>query len=271
MKKNVKTIFKFLALLLILIGILVLATTYGKYVIDKKDTKVQESSAFYFESDLASTSGRQYNLTWNGIDEKEINFNVFNYIDTLQNTKEDIKYTISAIATSNSNLVNLKVYNSSENEVSSSNELILNGDTNSKSGYTLKINKKSTIAEDTVINLKITITASSPYTKELTSNIKLTVKNEEEYEKDLFSQNDYVVLNLHTKEIKNNITIKYNNSKLTLDKSNKLVNSLTINTSGTTDTIVIPKNSLNNNESYEIIFIKTNSGDTINLGTEIIV
>lgn len=66
------------------------------------------------------------------------------------------------------------------------------------------------------------------------------------------------------------INFSYNNSKLILDKSGKIVNDVETTTVDNINSFTLLKNNLKNFSNYEFIFIKNNSSDVIEQGVDIL-
>lgn len=252
-KKNYRNI---LLVLAVIIFILLLARSAAKYVLERKDTHAQDSSSFYFESEIADIDdGKTYTLYWDGEETKKISFSLKNYIDQLQMTNQDIKYKITAAAINNADDVNLKIYDESENVISSNEVLTLKGAEVKENNYGLDITSNTTLEEETEIDIKLTFSSTEPYTKELNSTLKVIVKKDKEYELKYIENEDHTVINLRTHTLRNDIEIEYDNTKYVVDISNNIVKNSQIKTNGEKNTIKIPKNILEDNSNYEIILI----------------
>ena len=259
-----------ITILLLIVGIFIFVS-FAKYVSNKTQTHAIESSEFYFESSMASTgAGSTYTLDWDGENEKRIEFNITNYIDVLQKTNEDIKYKIT-VTPSDTSKIQSKIYEKNSNtEVIGTQELTIAGGGLNQNNYILSITPK--VANLTgEYSVEININSTSPYTKQLKTTIQIEISEDKEYEANLVDFEEYVILHLKTNTISEAIDIEYLNTKLELDMSNNLVNNLSITTNSNINSFTIPTGSLENNNFYEVIFIKKNSSDTIQIGTDIIV
>ena len=271
MKVNKKIFIALFILMLILLALLIYRAA-AKYVIRSKNTHVQESSEFYFESKIADANGtKEYTINdWDGIETKKIGFSIKNYIDILQYTNENITYNINVTDVDSTNLLNLKIYNSSNKEIVSGEEQTLKGGQNRENEYELQVQPKTRLEENQEFNLKLTIKSTQPYTKELTCTLKFIVNKPKEYKASFINYGDYVVLNLVNYQLYSNINVKYDNTKLILDESNSLINGTSITTNGTQNSFSISKEKLQTNHNYEILFIKISESTTIELGKDII-
>lgn len=79
-----------------------------------------------------------------------------------------------------------------------------------------------------------------------------------------------MILNIETKDLLENKTIKYDNTKLIVDKTNSLITG-DITTNNNINSFEILKENLNKNTEYNIKFIKKNDNNEISLGTDIII
>ena len=166
MKKNKVLIIVFLLSIIILTTII--SVTFSKYAIERKDTHILESDAFYFNSSLTQ---QEYQLNeWNGKDVQNIKFNVKNYLDNMQITEQDIKYDIKAqITNEDAQLVNLELKDENGSIVTTKEESDTENTTFTVSGLTLKAD---TTAEQilTTNNYSISI---SPKNSELEEERRL--------------------------------------------------------------------------------------------------
>ena len=187
MKKKNLVIMIFLIILII--GTLFIRKTFSRYVIERKGTHVQESTAFYFDSNLKE---QEYRINeWNGKDSQDIKFNVKNYIDSVQVTDEEIKYDIEAqiidedgdnindedlvsieIEDENGNNISKEKQDTNGNKISYAENLVLNSKTENaeqilkENQYKLVVTSKSDKIENgKIINIQLKIKAISPYTK----------------------------------------------------------------------------------------------------------
>lgn len=79
-----------------------------------------------------------------------------------------------------------------------------------------------------------------------------------------------MILNIETKDLLENKTIKYDNTKLIVDKTNSLITG-DITTNNNINSFKILKENLNKNTEYNINFIKKDDNNEIILGTDIII
>lgn len=255
-KKKQKINIKYILILMIIIALILIMRSFGKYVLERKDTHSQDSSVFYFESEIADIGeGKEYTLYWDGTSTKQIEFGIKNYIDKLQMTYQDIRYTIKAEITQGQELVTAKIIDSSETEIKETDELILKESVLSDNKYKLCLQPNESIIDESEISIELTISSTEPYTKELKSTINIIVKKEKEYDIERIEYEEYTIMNLRTYTLKNNIEIEYNNQKYIVDTSSNIVNNSQITTVGKINTITIPKNILEDNSNYEIILI----------------
>ena len=264
-KKN--NIILIISIVFILLIILIGRTT-AKYVMEKMTTRNIESSKFYFEweNDDMGT-GKNYTISLDPEKAKQINFSVKNYIDNLQYTKENIKYKIDA--TSASDKISTKILDSSNNEITSDSILTLSGNSISKNNYTLIITPNKTLNAGDEIDIILKITSTTPYVKEMSSNIKIKVVKSEEYTTNFISKDNYVILEINTNHIENDIKIQYDNSKLILDKSYALVNKIEETSINSVNNFTIPSSEIKDKSNYKIIFIKKDKSSTITFGNDL--
>lgn len=269
-RRRNKNIFILLCIAII-VFFLIIAKTKSKYFAKLQSTHTIESSAFYFESNLASVDGIEYDAgKWDGINPINLEFYINNFENEYLITGDDIKFTIEAEKTNDSNNdLNVQIL-SGTSQVSG--EQVLTGNTKTTKNYKLKISKAGTTLTQNSYNIKLKINSSSPYRKELIGNINITKENiNSNIDATLSDNAGYVTLNLKVNDVLANKTITYDNTKLTLDKSNTLLSDSSITTNSNKNSFTISSSKFETGKEYQIIFIKTNNIDEIKLGTDIIV
>ena len=272
-KKKVKwkIIISILGVVLIIVSIVLISKSFSSYQMRSIDLHLQESTKFYFESEISTIEGSNYNINnWDGTTTEEITIDIKNYHNKVLKTDEDIKYKIKANVTSGTELVEAKIYDDKDKLILADEELILSKEEFVKENYTLKIKPKSSLANDTKVEVQVVITSINPYEKELKTNITLTV-NKSKNIIGLINSKDgmYTTLNIKTNDISKDVKINYDNTKLIIDNSGYIVNGLKVTTNNNINTITIPKNKLEKSKYYEVIFIK--KAKSIILGQDIVV
>jgi len=272
-KKKVKwkIIISILGVVLIIVSIVLISKSFSSYQMRSIDLHLQESTKFYFESEISTIEGSNYNINnWDGTTTEEITIDIKNYHNKVLKTDEDIKYKIKANVTSGTELVEAKIYDDKDKLILADEELILSKEEFVKENYTLKIKPKSSLANDTKVEVQVVITSINPYEKELKTNITLTV-NKSKNIIGLINSKDgmYTTLNIKTNDISKDVKINYDNTKLIIDNSGYIVNGLKVTTNNNINTITIPKNKLEKSKYYEVIFIK--KAESIVLGQDIVV
>jgi len=272
-KKKVKwkIIISILGVVLIIVSIVLISKSFSSYQMRSIDLHLQESTKFYFESEISTIEGSNYNINnWDGTTTEEITIDIKNYHNKVLKTDEDIKYKIKANVTSGTELVEAKIYDDKDKLILADEELILSKEEFVKENYTLKIKPKSSLANDTKVEVQVVITSINPYEKELKTNITLTV-NKSKNIIGLINSKDgmYTTLNIKTNDISKDVKINYDNTKLIIDNSGYIVNGLKVTTNNNINTITIPKNKLEKSKYYEVIFIK--KAESIILGQDIVV
>ena len=269
--KKMKIDIRILILTVAIIFFFIFAVSMSKYVFKLKDEHQIESSAFYFASDIAGIEEKNFSTeNWNGDSELQINFDVENYENQSLITKEDIKYTISVEKIDDTNNeITAEIY---ENNTKISGEQTLTGNALSTNDYVIKVSKNNSTITATSFNLKVKITSTSPYKKELVGNIKINIPQENnEISTSLKDNGDYVSLSIKTNDYLEDKTITYDTTKLVLDRANILLKDISIKSSENTNIFTITKSSFEKDSEYEINFVKVDSSASVELGTEIVV
>ncbi len=83
----------------IIIAIIILTITlavFGRYIYNGIREAYFTSKAFYFTSDLLTLDNATYQYeNWGGVDEYDINFDLYSYANTLLRLDYDLDYTVS--------------------------------------------------------------------------------------------------------------------------------------------------------------------------------
>lgn len=155
--------FKIVLAIFIIILILPLTVSLGRYVYNKILDLYFLTQNFYFESDKLKTNGASYSLDyWNGVDPYEIVINLNSYKNNSLKSDADIDYKTS-YECSDGVICNISkttgtIYSSSNND-----------------SFILSVIPDKTFkdGESALINIKASST--SPYKKELSASFELTV------------------------------------------------------------------------------------------------
>ena len=280
-KVNKKSIFFVFSLVLCILVISLIVKSLSKYIINQKDLHVGQSIPFYFESSIADVGNDKIynNKEWDGSSPLKINFNVKNYSNNLLKTNDNITYNVKAeVINDNGDVINddnleLKVYNSLNEVVLEDDICMLLGSDLKEDSYQLEINPKVDKLENgKKIKVKLIITSTVPYTKEINSIINIEVNNLPSYNANLLDEKnkEYVTLNLKINKAQD-IVINYDNTKLMLDKSNYIVNDVEVDKNENTNLFTIKQDMIKKCTNLEINFIKLKNDSDIILGTDIIV
>lgn len=263
MKKKIQQNRKIIIVAIVIISFLILSVTMAKYIFRVEDVHQIESTTFYFNSDIAQNEESYYTEEWDGTNTLEISFSVNNYENQNLVTNEDITFSLEAEKQNDiNNEITAKVY---DKNVEAIGTQMLAGGTATTKNYVLKISKNSEITADE-FNIKLKINSVSPYKKELIGNIKINIlKSNNEIKTSLEDNGEYVSLKINTNDVTESKTISYDNTKLTLDKANVLLQNVNVNTNSFT----IPKANFEANKEYEIIFIKNDNSSEIELGKDV--
>lgn len=257
-----------------------LSKTMSKYVIQAEDINVQEATNFYFESETADNTGNKtyYLDDWEGVSDYTINFDICNFENSLLYTEENIEYTIEANiidlaedTINDEDLISVEVLNTIGNSVTGTQSL--QGNMLSSNSYVLNISAKSAIEEGKSFQIQLVIKSTSPYTEELVTNyIITTTETEEAYKTSIYNSDngEYAYVYLQVISGGTDITLTYDNTKLSIDNSCEILQGISINTTDSLSTLTIPSENLVKYTNYTIYFIK-NTTDTIILGTDIVI
>lgn len=268
-----RTIIVFLFVLMLIIFSFLISKTLSKYEFIKQETHIQESTQFYFESNLLKEEEKIYKINnWSGNkgETQIIQFDIRNYTNNLLKSESDILYNITTNVLNNEdNIISVNIKNSANEIISDDNICTIKAENGFiTEDYTLEILANEQIANGRVFEIELVVNSISPYTKTLKTKIIVEVNRVENYETALTnsSNGEYAVLNIKVYEPQKNITIQYDKLKLILDKSACIVNDLLV-TEDTLNSFTIPKEKLEKGKSYDIYFVKLQ--EDIILGTDI--
>ena len=275
-KKNVVKLSIILAIIIFLIIQFVIAIISSRYTLKRENIHGYESGHFYIKSDLEGNEDNTYNYFWNQADLGSITLTVKNNENFSLYSNGELRYTINAEIIDDIEMANLIDVNVCDyytgNELTG--EQFLYERSNDFHMFTCDFSKRSgTIDLGREFRIKITISANSPYTKQIESFINVKVVEFRDYEFNLVNSanNEYVTLDINVHSVSEDLTISYDNTKLQLDLNGLLLNDLTLTTNNNITSFTISSSTLLENSNYEIIFIKSNNQNNIQLGTDIIV
>ena len=200
----------------------------AKYITQTFDTSLTKSDNIVFVSDyLKSGDVPIYNVYGNSID-----FKLSNYEDeNIEISSKDINYNISTTC----------------------------GDLSKTSGVLKgnnKIDEVITLSNNDLTTCMVTVTSKKPYFKELKATFNFISIDEMTGYK-ITDKGYYIVLNILTGSILEDITIDYTN--FLPDTTNELMSSWTTGSKG-----VISASKLVKNSNYELRFKKVSSNETYN-------
>lgn len=144
----------------------------------------------------------------------------------------------------------------------------LEGSKNTTDEITIKIMPETQLANGDFIEINVTAKAIEPYEKELLATFKIYASEEFKYITNLeeSSNKEYATLYIETINKDENITIKYDTTKVTLDTNNPLINTANITQNGNINSIPVQ---LEKESIYNMIFIKKDANSTVSLGKDI--
>ena len=158
---------KLLCLYLIILFLLPLGYTFGRYAYTEIKTYFLKTRRFYFNCDKLSERGSIIEMTnWSGVGQYSITFNLNSYSNSLLASDQNISYTIQHSCSNN-------VVCSVEN-----NKTIGTITTQTKTdSFTIVITvpTETTLHARDRVELNVTVSSTSPYEKTLTGTFRLVV------------------------------------------------------------------------------------------------
>ena len=157
-KKNVYLIFASIILIVIAITI-----SYGRYIYNGLRNYYLSTKSFYFNSDKMSENESYYQLdNWSGVEPVTITFNMDSKKNNLVASPDNITYDIEYECSTNVTCT-----------ASKETGLIMNG-THTDS-FTITMTPNVTLYEGDYIELEVSASATSPYTKTISGRFKINV------------------------------------------------------------------------------------------------
>lgn len=152
-------------IIIISIAIIVLSITfsYGRFIYNGLRNYYLSTKSFYFNSDKMSDNESYYQLdNWSGVEPVTITFNMDSKKNNLVASPDNISYDIDFECSSNVDCV-----------ASKESGLIMNG-THTDS-FTITMTPNVTLYEGDFIELEVSASATSPYTKTISGRFKINV------------------------------------------------------------------------------------------------
>lgn len=164
MKKYIKEHKKIFLIVVISLSILVLGTTFGRYVYNAIHNFILESQGFYFSSSVLSQNNSGYKINnWDGVNSYSITIDVNNRKNDLAYTKSDIEYDITLECSSNVTCTKSK------------DTGVIYKDSGSDS-YIITMTPKGTIDDDEVVTINTSVKSTSPYIKTLSGTYVIGIE-----------------------------------------------------------------------------------------------
>ena len=181
---------------------------------------------------------------------------------------DDVSYQVSVEQLNDtSNELNTEIYQN--NELITEDQILI-GNKVSENNYILKVSKSDKYNDLSTLKLKLVIKSISPFVKELSKEIQINI-SETKPNIEMIDYSDYVELNFQVNGVILNKSIIYDNTKLVLDKSKSILNDVVVTTNGNTNNFNLPLSNYQNEDEFNIVFIKKVNDDDIKLGVDIIV
>ena len=163
-KKNKRKINKkHIIILAIVLFVLTITLSYGRFIYNGLRNYYLSTKSFYFNSDKMSDNGSYYQLdNWSGVEPVVITFNMDSKKNNLVASPDNITYDIDYECSSNVTCL-----------ASKENGLIMNG-THTDS-FTITMTPNTNLYEGDYIELEVSANATSPYTKTISGRFRINV------------------------------------------------------------------------------------------------
>lgn len=154
---------KLVLITLLILVLLPLSVTFGRYVVEKVKSFILSANNFFFNSDKLVENGITYNINnWGGTSNIEIQFQLNNHKNNILTSDSDIEYSISS-SCSDGVICSL----SSDGGIIQKEEMTDN--------ITLLVTPTVAFENGESVNISVSATSSSPYVKTLSANFVVTV------------------------------------------------------------------------------------------------
>ena len=162
-KKTRKIKKKYIIILTIVLIALSITLSNGRFIYNGLRNYYLSTKSFYFNSDKMSDNESYYQLdNWSGVEPVTISFNMDSKKNNLVASPDNITYDIDYECSSNVTCV-----------ASKETGLIMNG--NHTDSFTITMTPNITLYEGDFIELEVSASATSPYTKTISGRFKINV------------------------------------------------------------------------------------------------
>lgn len=162
-KSKIKLKKKHWIIIAIVLIVLSITFSYGRFIYNGLRNYYLSTKSFYFNSDKMSDNESYYQLdNWSGVEPVTITFNMDSKKNNLVASPDNIAYDIEFECSSNVNCV-----------ASKNSGLIMNG-THTDS-FTITMTPNTTLYQGDYIELEVSASATSPYTKTISGKFKINV------------------------------------------------------------------------------------------------
>lgn len=162
-RKQIKLKKKHIIIISIILIVLSITFSYGRYIYNGLKNYYLSMKSFYFNSDKMSDNGSYYQLdNWSGVEPVTITFNMDSKKNNLVASPDNITYDITYECSTNVTCV-----------ASKNTGIIMNG-THTDS-FTITMTPNITLYEGDYIELEVSASSTSPYTKTISGRFKINV------------------------------------------------------------------------------------------------
>ena len=201
----------------------VMFAVFGRYVANNIKEAYFTSREFYFTSDMLTLYNATYQYeNWGGVDNYEINFNLYSYINSLLRINYDLDYWVSC-ETEDTDKVTIGI-NEADGPTYTTGTIYakIAGEPNNISKLRVVVTPNSAIKKDEIIKVKIKAGTEEPYKKEISCEVSLRVKQVivNSYTIEDVPNRDYAILKIvNAQSTGSPVTVKINTDLVRLDLS----------------------------------------------------
>lgn len=164
MKKYIKEHKKIFFIIVIFLSVLVLGTSFGRYVYNAIHNFILESQGFYFSSSVLSQNNSEYMINnWDGVNSYSITIDVNNKKNDLTSTNSDIDYDITLDCSDN------VICNKTKDEGTIYKE-------SKTDSYVITMTPKVAIKDGEIVTINTSVKSTSPYVKTLSGTYKIGIE-----------------------------------------------------------------------------------------------
>lgn len=234
MKKRRKLNKLKISIVVILIVLALTITVFGRYIYNSIREAYFAAEQFYFSSDILTVNGAKYQYNnWSGLEEYQIQFDLYSYESEWAKLDYDLDYTITC-STSSSDKIKCSINDNTLTTDDTEDGIVTDEGTipgsnssvtpKNSSIVTIKVNPTATIDKDDVVKVYVTASTSEPYQK--TISCEFTLNSETggkiSYTIEDVENRDYALLKLTCPSDGGAVVLQFDPTELRIDSNDEV-------------------------------------------------